>query len=346
MRTTLRTMSLSLRSVRRAGVLAAALLAVVAVALASSLLGCSRQGVSSWDVTGRPSQAIASSRPGSVAQTTAALLAQRVHPRAADTWGEIRARELVSGAFQQYGYAPRLQEFIAEAGGGRVHSADIVVVKEGQSAARLVVGASYDALEGEGYVDNAVGVGLLLEVAARLKERQTPYTLVFVAFGAEEPELLGSRHFADAMPPAERRATIGMVNLDAVAGGDFLYAFSRPGEPTWLRDDVLAAAQDLDLPVKEVPARVGASPGTVAAAGSDSALAAAGIPTVTLTAGNWEAEPRAGAAQTARYGRLSGSRRDTVGFVEEKFPGRVRDQLSDLARLLEVFLTSNLEMRP
>ena len=36
-----------------------------------------------------------------------------VHPRAADTWGEIEAREFVFNAFQQYGYFPRTQEFIS-----------------------------------------------------------------------------------------------------------------------------------------------------------------------------------------------------------------------------------------
>ena len=119
-----------------------------------------------------------------------------VHPRAADTWGEIRARTFVYGAFQQYGYTPRAQEFIAVAGGKRVHSANIIAVKEGESARQLVVGAHYDsAAVGEGYLDNATGIGLLLELAARLKNRTTPYTLVFVAFGAEEEGALGSRYY-------------------------------------------------------------------------------------------------------------------------------------------------------
>ncbi len=337
---------LHLRTVRLALVLAAGLLAVVGLALASSLLGCAQQEPSSWDSTGRPSQEVASSRPGSVAHMTAGVFARSVHPRVADTWGEIRAREFVYGAFQQYGYVPRLQEFIAGADSRRVHSADIIAVKEGQSAERLVIGANYDALAGDGYVDNAVGVGLLLELAARVKGRQTPYTLVFVAFGAEEPDLLGSRYFAEAMSPVERRATIGMLNLDAVAGGDFLYVFSRPGEPTWLRDDVLAAAQDLKIAVREVPARPGAPAGTVKAAGGDTALAAAGIATAGLTAGNWEISPAGGNVQTAEYGPISGTRRDTVQFIEKSYPGRVQAQLADLARLLEVLLTSKLEKRP
>jgi alkaline phosphatase isozyme conversion protein len=333
------------RPLRLALLLAASLLAVVGLALAGSLLGCGGQP-ESLESTGRPSQAVASSRPGSVAHATAAVFAQSTHPRIADTWGEIRAREFVYGAFQQYGYIPRMEEFIAGEAGRRVHSADIVAVKSGKSAEQLIVAANYDAIRGEGYVDNAVGVGLLLELAARVKDRETPYTLVFVALGAEKPRLLGSQYYAGEMTAVERRGTVGMINLDAVAGGDFLYVYSRPDEPAWLRDDILAAAQGLGIPLKEVPAHGGAAAGTVTVAGSDTALVEAGVVTAGLTSGNWEAEPAVGDAQTAEYGRISGTRRDTVQFVEEKYPGRVQRQLSDLARLLEVILTSRLEKRP
>ena len=107
-----------------------------------------------------------------MATVLAKTFARTVHPRAADTWGEIRAREFVLNTFQQYGFFPRTQEFLASTPRGRVHSANIIAVKEGESAKRLVVGAHYDSAPlGEGYTDNATGVGLLLETAARLKSR-------------------------------------------------------------------------------------------------------------------------------------------------------------------------------
>ena len=57
--------------------------------------------------------------------------------RPADTWGEIHAREFITGAFQQYGYFPLLDEFIATSGGRRIHSANVIALKEGDSAERF-----------------------------------------------------------------------------------------------------------------------------------------------------------------------------------------------------------------
>ena len=198
---------------------------------------------------------MSSTAHGAVAHVLAKTFATTVHPRAADTWGEIEAREFVFNAFQQYGYFPRTQEFLASTAQGRVHSANIIAVKEGESAKRLIVGAHYDSAPvGEGYSDNATGTGLLLETAARIKSQDTPYTIVFVAFGAEEKGLLGSSYYVRSMNDLERRATIGMIDLDAVAGGTELSVTSRFGGPTWLRDDALSAAQSLGIPLRTSPA--------------------------------------------------------------------------------------------
>ena len=83
--------------------------------------------------------------------------------------------------------------------------------------------------------DNATGVGLLLEIAARIKDLPTPYTIVFVAFGAEENGLARRQGLPRArLSDVERRATIGMIDLDAPAGGDDAVASpaasaARPG---------------------------------------------------------------------------------------------------------------------
>ena len=198
----------------------------------------------------------------------------------------------------------------------------------------------------DGYTDNAVGIGLLLEVAAKLKAQPTPYTIVFVAFGAKEDGLFGSRRFMAAMPKVERDATLGITDLDGVAGGDDLYAYDRPYSAGWLRADVLAAAQVVGIPLRATPARAGTSPGTAALASDDAAFASADIPTAAVTATNWAAGEGDGRTQTAKHGRVWHTPKDTVRFIEKNYPGRVQGQLADLSRLLEVLLTSELEKRP
>jgi len=265
----------------------------------------------------------------------ARVLATTAPSRGADTWGEIRAREFVVGTLQQYGYYPRLQEFIARHGGRRLHSANVVAVKEGAAATRLVVLAHYDAAAAQGYRDNATGVGLLLELAARLKRRETPYTLVFVACGAGEAGSLGARHYARSMDRLEREATLGVIDLDAVAGGEGPFVAGRAGGPSWLRDDVLAAAALAGLPLAALPAGDGRPAGVATGPGDDRPFAALGLPTVLVTS-----PP---ASRAAAAGDDGG---DSVAAVESSRPGRVRAQLRTLSRILETLLTSELERRP
>jgi alkaline phosphatase isozyme conversion protein len=321
---------------------AAALVLAIGLAAAGAFSGCDRVATKA----GRPSAAVSSSAYGAVAYALAKTLATTVHPRAADTWGEIKARESVFNAFQQFGYFPRTQEFIANSPRGRVHSANIIAVKEGASAKELIVGAHYDSAPiGEGYSDNATGTALLLETAARIKAQDTPYTIVFVAFGAEEKGLVGSRHYMRSLSDLERRATIGMIDLDAAAGGATLSVTSRFGGPTWLRDDAHTAAKSLGIPLGTSPAIKGRPAGVSMAPSDDLPFSLGDIATVVFTATGWTAGDT-GLADGDEGGRLWHSRKDTVAFIDRTYPGRVKKQLTQLSRIMETLLTSKLEKRP
>jgi alkaline phosphatase isozyme conversion protein len=330
----------------RGGLLAIAVAAALVVAIGLTAAGAFGGCDQTAKKAGRPSAAVSSTAYGAVANVLAKTFATSVHPRAADTWGEIEAREFVLNGFQQYGYFPRTQEFLAHSPRGRVHSANIIVVKEGGSAKRLIVGAHYDSVPvGEGYSDNASGTALLLETAARIKSQDTPYTIVFVAFGAEEKGLLGSRYYARTMNDLERRATIGMIDLDAVAGGTTLSVTSRFGGPTWLRNDALTAAESLGIPLGTSPAGKGRPASVSMAPSDDEPFSLQDIATAAFTATDWAADDT-GLAATSEGGRLWHSRKDTVAYLSRTYPGRVKRQLADLSRLLETLLTSKLEKRP
>ncbi len=319
---------------------AAVLVLVIGLAAAGAFSGCRGTAADS----GRPSAAVSSSPHGGVAYASAKALARSVGKRPANTWGEIHAREFITGAFQQYGYFPLLDEFITNAGGRRVHSANIIALKEGDGAQRLIVGAHYDSVAvGEGYTDNATGVGLLLEVAARIKNVPTPYTVVFVAFGAGENGSLGARDYLRGMSAVERRATIGMIDLDAPAGGDELSVAGRPGGATWLRDDALSAADSLGVPLVTSPEAPGRPAGTVGAPAGDVPFAQADIATAVLSAVSWKASKGRKVAQTADGPPVWHTPRDTVKYVDTRYPRRVRQQLRQMSLLLETLLTSKLE---
>ena len=335
--------ALSTRGGQLAVAAAAVLVLVIGLAAGGAFDGCRQTATQ----TGRPSAAVSDSPHGGVAYATAKVLARSVGKRPADSWGEIDARESITSAFQQYGYFPLLDEFISGPGGRRIHSGNIIALKEGDSAKRLVVGAHYDSSAlGQGYTDNATGIGLLLEVAARIKKVPTPYTIVFVAFGAEEDGQLGSKYFVQSMSAVERRATIGMIDLDAPAGGDQLSVASRFGGPAWLRDDALSAADSLQIHLVTSPEAPGRPAGTVAAPSDDLPFAKQDIATAVFSAVSWTASKGQHVAQTASGPPIWHTPRDSVAYVDKKYPRRVHDQLRDMSLLLETLLTSKLKRTP
>jgi hypothetical protein len=325
---------ISTRGGRLAAILAVALAAAAVLAVTGTFSSCSRGGT-----TGRPSQAVSATRPGDHAWVMSKTFARTTRARPADSWGEIRARAFIFDVFQQYGYYPRTQEFILDAGGRRVHSANIIAVKQGDSSQQLLVGAHYDsAAVGQGYADNASGIGLLLEMAARIKPKPTPYTLVFVAFGAEERGMLGSTYYVNTLPERELRSVLGMIDLDAVAGGERLFVSSHPDAAGWLRDDALTAAEQLGIPLETVPEQPPLAAGEADAPTDSRPFAQAGIATATFTSADLGDPGRA-----TLHERLWHTAADRVAYIEKTHPGRMRAQLHDLARVLEVLLTSTLE---
>lgn len=98
---------------------------------------------------------------------------------------------------------------------------------------RIVIGAHVDHLglgtgsslaPGQSAVhngadDNASGVATMLALAAalaRVPAAARPYDLEFVAFGAEEMGLLGSKHYVGALAPEARARLVAMLNFDMV----------------------------------------------------------------------------------------------------------------------------------
>lgn len=100
-------------------------------------------------------------------------------------------------------------------------SRNVIAIRPGRRAEAIVVGAHFDSVSaGPGANDNASGTATVLELARYFAQRDYPYTLYFVAFGAEEIGLRGSRHFVGALPDGARSSLRAMINVDMVGVGD------------------------------------------------------------------------------------------------------------------------------
>ena len=84
----------------------------------------------------------------------------------------------------------------------------------------IIVGAHYDTVPNtEGASDNGSGISTVLTIADYIAERDYPFNVRIILFGAEEVGLFGSRHYVDNMSPEEIDNTIAMLNFDAVGSG-------------------------------------------------------------------------------------------------------------------------------
>lgn len=88
--------------------------------------------------------------------------------------------------------------------------------KQGSAGPPLLIGAHYDTVTGSpGADDNASGLAVLLEVAARLRTTALARPVWLVAFCLEEQDRLGSQAFA-ARLKAEQRELAGAIILECV----------------------------------------------------------------------------------------------------------------------------------
>ncbi|MCU4163703.1 M20/M25/M40 family metallo-hydrolase [Carboxylicivirga caseinilyticus] len=157
------------------------------------------------------------------AQNQAERLKKHVYTLASDslegrglgTEGKIKAINYIAEQFKEIGLTPLCDDykhqFIFMENLVRVPATNVVGMLKGNdpelSSEYIVIGAHYDHLgyrekDGEkiiynGADDNASGVATVIETARYLKQNQSKlkYSVIFVAFDAEESGLIGSRYF-------------------------------------------------------------------------------------------------------------------------------------------------------
>lgn len=267
-----------------------------------------------------------------IARSHLEALANGIGGRYSGTAQEREAGAYVRSAFERLGYSVETQSFRFNEG----TSANLIATKEGESDREIVVGAHYDSGdEADGADDNASGVGVLLAAAELVRDASTPYTIRFVAFGAEEADdMFGSAHYVDELDAAERDEIVAMVNIDSVAVGDIPYVYGdAEALREWTRDAGAQAGMAMDtVPVDRLHEDA-----------DYYAFQRAGIPFLYFEATNWNLGDRDGFTQVdPQYGRdgaIIHTRYDTLDYLDETFPGRIDDRLNLFTTVLSRILT-------
>lgn len=262
--------------------------------------------------------------------------------RALNEPGHARASEYIENSLMRLGYSPVKQNFVTS---NELPALNLLVDKAGQSSQVILIGAHYDSVNtGSGIDDNGSGVAILLEMANRLKDKETPYSLRFVFLDAEETGLEGSKYYVSQMSQDDIQNTLAMINLDSLAVGDHTYIYGNEGDEGAIRDWALdyAARQGFDLITQpglnpEYPA------GTTLDESDHAPFLHAGIQYAYFEATNWALGEMDGYTQVdtgyGEEGEIWHTEYDSLEYIVKTFPGRMESHLKLFSNVLFHILT-------
>ncbi|WP_439130272.1 M28 family peptidase [Polaribacter sp.] len=176
------------------------------------------------------------------------LASDDLEGRQTGTEGEKKAANYITKRFEELGLSKKgtegyLQHFTFKPktnphdevkfdvnGDGTITGNNVIGFLDNKAENTIIIGAHYDHLGygGEGSLyrdsikaihngadDNASGVAVLLNLVAKLKEKNTNNNYLFMAFSGEEMGLLGSNYFVKN-PTIDTKKVSYMINMDMV----------------------------------------------------------------------------------------------------------------------------------
>jgi alkaline phosphatase isozyme conversion protein len=222
-------------------------------------------------------------------------------------------------------------------------SANLIACKPGLSSQVIVVGAHYDSgLAGKGADDNASGVAVMLEVAEKVQDVQTPYSVCFIAFGDHEPGPMkgGSHYYVEQASDSELKNIVGMINLDSLLAGDITYVHGNPEIRDWILDRAQKDGFNVETLGEDGLFMPNGSPCECSDYGSFEKV---GIPFAYFEATNWNLGEKDGWTQFdikyGEQGKLWHTEYDNLTYIDQTFPGRVDEHLNLFVTLLYETLT-------
>ncbi|NET49144.1 MAG: M20/M25/M40 family metallo-hydrolase [Merismopedia sp. SIO2A8] len=196
-------------------------------------------------------------------------LAGHIGNRPLGSENERRAAQYIAQQLEQWGYTIEFQPFTTPLNTEQSRdSLNIIATRPGNHQ-WLVIGAHIDSIsQGVGAVDNASGVAAMLETAKILSQVDSPHTLIFVGFGAEEAgRLHGSEYYVQSLQQKTNNI-IAMLNIDAIGVGTYAYVHAgaiinayepatnnvvfTPGE-SWVRELAIRVANDFGHDLRTAP---------------------------------------------------------------------------------------------
>lgn len=289
----------------------------------------------------KPEQTVSLKNHGDVAFSHVTYLQDHLGERQAGSEREKNTYQYIRSEIKKMGYDDAAVETQAFKMGSGEPSQNLSVKKEGVSKKTILIGAHYDSVGTKGVDDNGSGVAALLECAKRAEKIETPYSLQFVFFGAEETGLEGSKYFVNHLNETERENILFVVNIDSILVGDKPYVYSgvvdKDGKVvgTEYLPVIQELAKENQIELFENPGKNKKFPTPTTGGWSDHApFAEVGIPYIYFEATNWDIPPYDGMAETVKLGKVMHSPNDDLHAIEKAFPNRAKNNLLTFTKLL------------
>ncbi|MDI6880843.1 MAG: M28 family metallopeptidase [Desulfitobacteriaceae bacterium] len=185
-------------------------------------------------------------------------LVQKVGPRPAGSKAELKAAQYIYYTLERAGWKVHEQSFskvvvhdpplqLGDQKIELVNSQNIVAELPGKKADTIILGAHYDTADvnAPGALDNASGVGVLLELARVLAADPHEESYQLVLFGAEEQGLVGSAYYA---AHSDLSAVSWMLNLDMIGTPMEIDVAGKKSAPPELTQRLTALARKSGIP--------------------------------------------------------------------------------------------------
>lgn len=214
-------------------------------------------------------------KTGEIAEQHTRYIAGHFPGRMAGSPAESLAADYLMQQFQSWGYQSNIRQFNAryrytQADGQQhwenVTGNSVIALHPGQEPQQIIIMAHLDTyipqsdqdrdknlggLSLQGVDDNASGLGVMLELAERLRETPTRYNIRFIATSGKQINAAGAQSILQRMSKEDQKNTLLVINLDSLIMGEKLIFISSASTPAAVRklsrDRAIALAHQFSI---------------------------------------------------------------------------------------------------
>ncbi|WBM71497.1 aminopeptidase [Buttiauxella sp. WJP83] len=308
------------------------------------------------------------SPPGEIAGQQTRHIATMFPGRMTGSPAEMMAADYLNQQFSQLGYQSDIRRFNTRylyttkdghQSWHNVSASSVIAAREGTKPQQIIIMAHLDTysplndndvnnnlggLTLQGVDDNASGLGVMLELATRLKDIPTRYGIRFIATSGEEIGTLGAEDVLKRMTASEKKNTLLVINLDNLIVGDKLYFNSGKSTPTAVskltRDRALTLARQLHIQATTNPGANAKYPKGTGCCSDADVFDKAGIPVLSVEATNWSLGKKDGYQQRAKSKAFPDGTSwhnaliDNQQYLDKWLPHRIEKRSHDVVRVM------------